>query len=78
MQHRMKYLEVFRRDAGLTIRDLARKADVPIMYICLIERGRLNPTSEELDKLGRALGVAPHLLLKPVAVRDVEEQAVHA
>jgi len=45
--------------------------------ISLIEAGRLTPTDEELEALGRALRISPaSVLLKPVLVQDPDEVQV--
>lgn len=48
-----------RAQAGLTIRDLAKKASVPNSAITEIELGNRIPRANTLEKLANALGVAP-------------------
>lgn len=68
---RLKYERVQR---GFSQATLAHIAKLPQPVICLIEMGRWNPTADELDALGRALGIAPaSVLLKLVTVHDPDE-----
>ena len=70
----MNRLKFERIKRGWTQTTLAYLAKLPQPVICLIETGRQNPTTDELDALGRALGISPaSVLLKPVTVRDPEE-----
>jgi len=57
-------LELIRRARGLRQKDVAHLAQIPQIYVSMIERGRLNPTSKELERIGRALGVSPDALLR--------------
>lgn len=45
----------------------------PQPTISLIESGRLNPTEDELKRLGRALGVPAGVLMRPVTP-DLSEE----
>lgn len=68
---RLKFERIKR---GWSQTTLAYLAKLPQPLICLIETKRQNPTTDELDALSRALGIAPpRVLLKAVTVRDPEE-----
>lgn len=59
---------------GFSQGTLARLAGTTQPDICLIERGRLLPTATQLERLARALGVAPpSILLKPVLVEPADD-----
>ena len=64
---RLQYERVSRR---WTQGQLARIAGTHQSHVSLIELGRLTPTPDELDRLSRALGVAPAALLRPVVVEN--------
>jgi len=53
---RITKLEVLRRQLGLTLDELADKADTYRMNIWRIEQGRRRPSDEELAKLAKVLG----------------------
>ncbi len=55
----MTNLQFLRLEQRLKQPALAKQSGVPQPTISLIENGRLNPTEEELQRLGRALGVSP-------------------
>jgi transcriptional regulator with XRE-family HTH domain len=63
---------------GLTQEQVATLTHLPQSTISAIERGRVNPSSAEVEALGRAFGVSPaSVLLKPVEFHnpaDVEPQ----
>ena len=68
---RLKFERIKR---GWTQTTLAYLAQLPQPVICLIETGRQNPTTDELDALGRTFGIAPpSVLLKKVTVQDPDE-----
>ncbi len=50
-------LRMARRRAGLSQRELARRAGIPQPTISRIERGRLSPTLDTLEPLVRACGM---------------------
>jgi transcriptional regulator with XRE-family HTH domain len=62
---------------GWNQQDAARASGIPQTTISAIERGRVVPTSDELDALARAFDITPsRVLLKPtVVVHDPEEVA---
>lgn len=59
-------LQFLRLEQGLKQPALAKQSGVPQPTISLIESGRLNPTEDELERLGSALGVSPHVLMRLV------------
>lgn len=60
----MNLLRFTRLSLNIKQKDLAKRAQVNIIYLIGIERGRINPRPDELARLGEALGVKPELLLK--------------
>ena len=58
-------LQEARRGAGLTQRELARRAGVAQPAISRIERGHLSPRVETLDRLLRACGKGIDLVVRP-------------
>jgi transcriptional regulator with XRE-family HTH domain len=59
------FLREARLRAGLTQRELARRADVPQPAISRIERGHVSPRLETLDTLLRSCGMALDLVERP-------------
>jgi transcriptional regulator with XRE-family HTH domain len=59
----------FRKDLGLSQEDLAFDCGIHRTYISGVERGIRNPTVVVLERIARALSVAPSRLLDPVEVR---------
>ena len=66
-------LQFLRLDQGLNQPALAKQSGVPQPTISLIENGRLNPTEDELERLGRALGAPPGVLMRQVTP-DLSEE----
>jgi transcriptional regulator with XRE-family HTH domain len=60
------YLKFRRIELNLTGREVARKARIWPQTLSDIERGRTNPTAEELNAIARALGCPPERLMVPV------------
>lgn len=54
-----------RRRAGLSQRELARRAGVPQSSISRIERGLVSPTVDTLERLVRACGMELEVLDRP-------------
>ena len=48
-----------REEQGLSLRELARRADMTATGVSLVEQGQTNPSSDTLMKLARGLGVQP-------------------
>jgi len=59
----------FRKKLGLSQEALGFKCKVPDVYISKLERGILNVGVDNLEKIAKALGVKPSLLLDPEAYR---------
>ena len=64
------FVEAARRQAGLTQRDLARRAGTPQSVISRIESGRANPTVTTVQRLLNATGYALQLQLVSVPPPD--------
>jgi predicted transcriptional regulator len=84
-----RMLSQARRRAGLTQRELGRRAGVPQPAIARIERGHVSPTISTLDRLLRATGhvvdLAPlegagvdRSLIRAALQRTVEERVASA
>ncbi len=70
---RLKYE---RLDRGITQKGIEVLSGVPQPVVCLIETGRWNPTSDELQRLARVLGVQPpSALLCEIVVEPNTERA---
>jgi hypothetical protein len=64
-----------RQAADLNLKQASLLSGLTAAEISLIETGRLVPTQAQLEKLARVFPVSPaSLLLKPVTVRDLDEQ----
>jgi transcriptional regulator with XRE-family HTH domain len=59
-----KNVSEFRRKLGLTQEGLAEKAEMHWTYISGVERCKYNISLNSLVRLAKALGRAPHELLK--------------
>lgn len=62
MEHKQQptvgeYVRQRREEAGLSIRELARRADIDFTHLSRIEKGEKRPTAESLQKIGDALGI---------------------
>lgn len=64
----MLRLHFERSHRKLSQAQVARAARIPQPYVSAIERGRLVPTADELQRLAAVFGVPPGDLLKDVAV----------
>jgi len=58
-------VRTLREQRGLSQEQLAFETELHRTYISGVERGVRNPTVIVLDRLAKALGVAPHSLLDP-------------
>ena len=58
-----------REEQGLSLRELARRADMTPTGVSLVEQGETNPSSDTLVKLARGLGVQPGDLFPKVIAR---------
>jgi transcriptional regulator with XRE-family HTH domain len=69
-------LKFERHKRGWSQTDLGMRANISQDDISAIERGRLNPTSAELQRLADAFRIyPPPVLMKSVVVKDPEETA---
>ncbi|MBN9134952.1 helix-turn-helix transcriptional regulator [Phyllobacterium sp.] len=57
-----------REEMGLSQEQLAFETELHRTYISGVERGVRNPTVLVIDRLAKALGVPPHLLLMPGSI----------
>lgn len=64
-----------RQAAGLSQRELARRAGVPASTIGRIERGAVSPTIQTLERLASALGVRASLVLTATMLDFVRAHA---
>lgn len=51
-------LKVFRVNRGLSMRSLGDLTEIPFSYIGSFEKGRMNPTPDEIERLCKALKVS--------------------
>lgn len=59
-----KNLKRFRKEKRMTQRELAEKVEVTAAYIALLETGvRINPSTNVISKIAKALGVQINDLL---------------
>lgn len=58
-------VRAFRKNAGLSQRDVAEAAGIDLKYFGGIERGRKNVTLATVQRIARVLGVEAHELLAP-------------
>ena len=63
-RHVGRNLAKFRKERGLTQEDLAFECELYRTYISGIERGVRNPTILIIQKIAKALNLAPHRLLE--------------
>jgi transcriptional regulator with XRE-family HTH domain len=47
----------------LSQKDLAKRVGISVSYVSMLERGHRSPPLETIEKLAKALGVAPTKLL---------------
>lgn len=64
-----------RRDAGLTLRELAARADTSHSAIAAYEQGRTSPTVATLDRILSAAGFAVDVTLAPRPGRGDNDRA---
>lgn len=65
-------LNRLRREAGLTLADIAAALGVSKPTVWAWEKGKARPLPERLDAIAAALGVAPDLLASAPAPREVD------
>ena len=64
-------IRYFRKESGLTQRQLARGCDISVNTISLIERSEVAPNIETLCKIANALGVPPSSLFLELCHSEV-------
>ncbi|HEX5317243.1 MAG TPA: helix-turn-helix transcriptional regulator [Candidatus Kapabacteria bacterium] len=60
-----KNIRKYRETAGISQESLATSAKLHSNYISLLERGGANVSAESIERIAKALKIAPHLLLIP-------------
>ena len=73
----MFYLKFRRIELDLTCRDVAKLASISNGWYGFIERGRVNPTPDELKRIAKALKCAPDRLMVPVDATPLGDGAEH-
>jgi transcriptional regulator with XRE-family HTH domain len=74
--NRNLFIRHFRQQRGLTIAQLAELSGLHRNTVAQVERGRLNPTTDELQKLADALNFSPAArLLREVTIVIPEDDA---
>jgi transcriptional regulator with XRE-family HTH domain len=56
----------YRKQRGMTQEELGLDTEMERSYVSDLERGTRNPSVRAVDRLAKALGVAPHVLLMPI------------
>ena len=64
----MFYLKFRRLELSLTQREVAKRIGLNHSWLCQIERGRVNPTADELARLAKLLGCPAERLFDQVSV----------
>jgi|SRR6266850_1058548 len=67
-----------RDSQGLTLADVATRADISAAMLSRLETGRTSPSLETIVSLAEALGVRPSHLLQEIGIEDEGAQIVHA
>lgn len=55
----MNNIKIFRQEQGMTVKELAQKANIAVGYISTLENdddGHTNPSKETMIKVAKALG----------------------
>lgn len=60
-----KNVRRLRRESGMSQEELADRAGLHRTYIGMLERAEKNVTIYNIEKIGLALNVEPHVLLQP-------------
>jgi transcriptional regulator with XRE-family HTH domain len=71
------FLKVRRIELGLTCREVAKQADINNSWYGQMECGRVNPTVDELKRIGKALKCAPNRLMSHVSADPFGDGAEH-
>jgi transcriptional regulator with XRE-family HTH domain len=56
----------YRKQRDMTQEELGLDTDMERSYVSDLERGTRNPSVRAVERLAKALGVAPHVLLMPI------------
>jgi transcriptional regulator with XRE-family HTH domain len=56
----------YRKQRGMTQEELGLDTEMERSYVSDLERGTRNPSVRAVERLAKALGVAPHALLMPI------------
>ena len=73
----MLYLKFRRIELGLTGREVAKQTEINNSILSAIERGRVNPTPDELKRIGKVLKSAPERLVTHVDATPLGDGAEH-
>lgn len=65
-----EHIRVERERAGLSIRELARKAGMDFSYLSTLEKGRYRGSAELVIKLAEALGIDPEPMLAHLGIHQ--------
>ena len=68
----MIYLKFRRLELGFTQRAVANRIGLNHSWLCQIERGRVNPTADELKRLGEVLDCPAERLFNHVSTSPLE------
>lgn len=68
-----EYLHDQRRQAQMSLRQLAEKADVSNPYLSQIERGLRRPSAEVLQQIAKALRISAESLYVRAGILDLDE-----
>ena len=56
----------YRKQRGMTQEELGLDTEMERSYVSDLERGTRNPSVRAVERLAKALGVEPHVLLMPI------------
>lgn len=56
----------YRKQRGMTQEQLGLETEMERSYVSDLERGTRNPSIRAVERLAKALGVQPHLLMMPI------------
>lgn len=56
----------YRKQRGMTQEQLGLETEMERSYVSDLERGTRNPSVRAVERLAKALGVQPHLLIMPI------------
>ncbi len=64
------HIRAWRKERGMTMMELAEKADMNQGQLSRLERGLLPYNQQNLERLGEALGVTPAMLLEGIPSKN--------